>query len=102
MSIEEIRNKIIPILQANGVEFAAIFGSVSRGEAKPDSDVDLLVRYSRTPGLFAHIGLAQTLEDTLHTKVDLITERSLRKSLVPLVKKDLRVLYGQTQRPDLC
>ncbi len=101
MTIEEISEKITPILRANGVEYAAIFGSASRREAKPDSDVDILVRYSKTPGLFAHIGLAQTLEDTLHTRVDLVTERSLKKALVPFVKKDLRVLYGQSQRPDL-
>jgi hypothetical protein len=101
MTFEEIGEKITPILRANGVEFAAIFGSVSRGQATPGSDLDLLVRYSKTPGLFTHIGLAQTLEDALHAKVDLITERSLRKSLVPFVKKDLRVLYGKSQRPDL-
>ena len=101
MSIEEIRNKIIPILRANNVEYAAVFGSVARGEDGPGSDVDILVRYSKTPGLFEHIGLAQDLEDTLHTKVDLVTEYSLKKTLVPNVKKDLRVLYGQLQRQDL-
>ena len=41
------------------------------------------------------------LEDALHVKVDLVTEGSLKKTLVPNVKKDLRVLYGQFQRQDL-
>lgn len=72
MTIDEIREKTIPILRANGVEYAAIFGSASRSEAKPGSDIDILVRYSKTPGLFGHIGWAQALEDTLHGKVDLI------------------------------
>ena len=101
MSIEQIRKKIVPILRANNVEYAAVFGSVARGEARPGSDVDLIVRYTKTPGLFEHIGLAQSLEDALHAKVDLVTENSLKKILVPNVKRDLRVLYGQFQRQDL-
>ncbi len=101
MTIEEIRRKIIPILQANGVEYAAIFGSAARGETRSGSDIDLLVRYTITPGLFDHIGLSQDLEDILKTRVDLVTERSLNKSLVPFIKKDLQILYGETQRSDL-
>ncbi len=101
MTIEEIRRKITPVLRTNGVEYAALFGSAARGEAGPTSDIDVLVRYSKTPGLFGHIGLAQTLEDTLHAKVDLVTERSLHRLLIPHVKRDLKVIYGQGQRPDL-
>jgi len=101
MKIEEIRQKIVPILRAHGVEYAGIFGSAARGEAKAGSDVDILIRYSTSPGLFAYIGLAQSLEDTLKTKVDLITESSLKKPLAPNVKKDLYPLYGQPQRQDL-
>lgn len=101
ITIRNLKIKATPILRANGVEYAAVFGSVARGQARPDSDIDFLIRYSKTPGLFKHIGLAQTLEDTLHARVDLVTERSLKKSLVPFVKKDLKILYGQTVRQDL-
>ena len=101
MTIKEIATKATPILRANGVEYAAVFGSFARGEANVNSDVDLLVRYTKAPGLFSHIGLAQTLEDTLQTKVDLVTERSLKATFASLIKKDLRVLYGQTIRQDL-
>lgn len=101
MPLEQLIQTIVPILKANGVEYAALFGSAARGEQKPTSDVDILIRYSESPGLFEHVGLAQNLEDKLHTKVDLVTERSLKKALAPNVKKDLLVLYGQTQRPDL-
>ena len=98
---EQIKRKAEPILRQNDVEFAGIFGSVARGKATPKSDIDILIRYSKTPGLFDHIGLAQTLEDTLQTKVDLVTEGSLKKSLAVVVKKDLQVLYGRIQRSDL-
>ena len=101
MTIKEIEIRATPILRANGVEYAAVFGSFARGEAKVDSDVDLLVRYAKSPGLFQHIGLAQTLADILRTKVDLVTERSLKATIAPLIKKDLRVLYGQAIRQDL-
>ncbi|OGE74032.1 MAG: hypothetical protein A3I07_01150 [Candidatus Doudnabacteria bacterium RIFCSPLOWO2_02_FULL_42_9] len=101
MTIQEISNKIIPVLKANGVEYAAVFGSMARGKVKPESDVDILVRFSKDISLLDHIGIAQKLEDTLQRKVDLISEHSLSKYVVPNVKKDLAVIYGQSQRPDL-
>ncbi len=101
MTIDQIKKMAMPILRANGVEFAAIFGSAARGESRPDSDIDFLVRYAITPSLLKHVGLAQDLEDTLHARIDVVTERSLKNSLVPYVKKDLRILYGHSQRQDL-
>jgi|SRR3989344_710760 len=101
MSTEEIREKIGYILKNHGAEYVAVFGSVARGEARPDSDVDILVRFNRDISLLEHIGMAQELEDTLQQKVDLITERSLSEHAAPNVKKDLEILYGQVQRPDL-
>jgi predicted nucleotidyltransferase len=102
MTVDEIGQKITAVLQAKGVEYAALFGSAARGEARSDSDVDIIVRYAKSPGLLEHIGLAQELEDALHAKVDLVTESSVSRSLAATVKKDMRILYGQPQRPDLC
>ena len=101
MSLEELRNKIGPFLKSHGAEYAAVFGSVARGEAGPSSDVDILVRFNKDISLLYRIGLAQELEDALKQKVDLITESSLSDYIAPNVKKDLKVLYGQVQRPDL-
>ena len=42
-------------LQAAGVKSLAVFGSMSRGEATPQSDIDLLVEFSRPVGLLAFI-----------------------------------------------
>jgi len=61
-----------------GVKSLALFGSVARDEARPDSDVDLLVEFDRPVGLFAFIGLQQFLETLLGRKVDLGTPRSLK------------------------
>lgn len=101
MTIQEIRSKITPILQAFGAEYVAVFGSAARGETTKDSDIDILVRFNRDISLLDHIGFAQELEDILGQKVDLITERSLSEYVIPNVKKDLKVLYGQGQRPGL-
>jgi uncharacterized protein len=64
-----------------GVKSLALFGSVARDEARPGSDVDLLVEFNRPVGLFAFIGLQQFLESVLNCKVDLGTPRSLKPRL---------------------
>ncbi len=63
------------------VEMLSLFGSVARGEARDDSDVDLLVEFSQPVGLFQFIELQQWLESLLGCKVDLGTPRSLKTSL---------------------
>lgn len=79
----------------------AVFGSVARGQNRPGSDVDILVRFNRDISLLDHIGIAQELEDALEQKVDLITEASLSPDVSPYVGKDLKVLYGRGARSDL-
>ena len=56
----------------------SLFGSVARDEANVDSDVDLLVEFSKPVGLFQFIELQQRLEELLGCKVDLGTSRSLK------------------------
>ena len=59
----------------------SLFGSVARDEASADSDVDLLVEFSKPVGLFHFIELQQRLEELLGCKVDLGTSRSLKPRL---------------------
>jgi len=63
------------------VESLSIFGSVSRNTARPDSDIDILVRYSNTPGIFDFLRLKQYLEAIVGRPVDLVTEGALKKQL---------------------
>ncbi|MBI4127955.1 MAG: nucleotidyltransferase family protein [Parcubacteria group bacterium] len=93
--IGDIQNKIIPILKRNDVEFAALFGSHARGEARADSDVDLLVRFARPKSLLTIIGLEQELAEELQSKVDVITEQSLHPYIKDNVLKDLKIMYGE-------
>lgn len=76
--LEEIKKKAIPILKEAGVTQSSIFGSYVRGEAREDSDIDILVDFPRGKGLFAFVGLQQKLEEALGKKVDLGEYNSLK------------------------
>jgi uncharacterized protein len=63
------------------VESLSIFGSVSRGTEHLESDIDILVRYRNTPGIFDFLRLKQYLESLMGRPVDLVTEGALKKQL---------------------
>jgi predicted nucleotidyltransferase len=71
-----------------GVSSLRLFGSVARGEASPDSDIDLLVSFRDTPTYSGFMKLRIFLEDLLARKVDLVTESGLRERVRPFVEKD--------------
>ena len=54
-----------------------VFGSAARGEAGPESDVDLLVSLEPNGSLLDHVALLQDLEDILCMKVDVVNEKAL-------------------------
>lgn len=95
MTVQEVKEKIEPILKTSGVEYAGVFGSVARGEAGPDSDVDILVKFQESPTFAGYLALDAGLRDILGREVDLITEGGLNKYLRPEIEKDLQVVYGQ-------
>jgi predicted nucleotidyltransferase len=63
--IEELAKRIVPILRGGGVVEASVFGSFTRGEVQPDSDLDLLVKYKETVSLLDVSGLKCELEKLL-------------------------------------
>jgi predicted nucleotidyltransferase len=75
-------------IESFGVESLRLFGSVARGEASTDSDVDLLVSFRQTPTFSGYMKLRIFLEDLLGARVDLITESGLREGVRPFVEKD--------------
>jgi predicted nucleotidyltransferase len=76
-SIVRIIKKELPYLRDRyGVERIALFGSYARGDAKENSDVDIVVSLSKPLG-FLFFQLANHLEEKLGTKVDLITTSTL-------------------------
>jgi predicted nucleotidyltransferase len=65
-------------LRQRHVRSLAVFGSVTRDEAGPESDVDLLVEFGRPVGLFHMAGLMLYLEEILGCPVDLVTQGGLK------------------------
>ncbi len=72
------RDKILAIAASHGATNVRVFGSVVRGEAGPDSDVDFLVDLERGRSLLDLAKLLVELEQLLNRRVDVVTENGLR------------------------
>ena len=70
-TLASLAERIRPILVRHGVRSAAVFGSQARGEAGPESDLDLLVDYPPNASLLDIAGLKIELEEALNKRVDL-------------------------------
>jgi hypothetical protein len=76
--LQEKRQEILRIAARHGARNVRIFGSVARGEAGPESDLDILVDLEPGRSLLDHAALLLDLEAALGCKVDVLTERGLR------------------------
>lgn len=86
-------DKIIEICKARGTRKIAIFGSFVRGEARPDSDVDILVEFDRPTSLLTLIRLERELSEVLGRKVDLLTEQAISPHLRDRILSEQQVIY---------
>lgn len=94
MTVNEIKEKITPILEQYGVEYAGVFGSVARGDDNSQSDVDIVVRVKNIPfGIWGMVGLKDDLEKALGIKVDLVSEQGIGQAFASRIKRDLVTLY---------
>jgi len=87
--LEEIKRKILPILQRYGVKRVGLFGSCVRGEMREDSDVDILVEIEKDISLLDFVGIKLELEEALGRKIDLVEYSTIK----PLLKE--RILDEQ-------
>jgi predicted nucleotidyltransferase len=71
-----------------GVVRLALFGSMARDEAYPDSDVDVVVSFDGPATSERYFGVQFYLEDALGCAVDLVTEKALRPELRPFVEQE--------------
>jgi len=69
------------MLDVYGVARVSLFGSFARDEGRPNSDVDLLVEFSRPIGLFEFARLKNALEDVIGQPIDLVTPAALKPQL---------------------
>lgn len=81
-------------LAAFGLRRLALFGSVARNEAGPDSDVDVLVEFEGKPTFDRYAGLYDCLEDLLARPVDLVTVSAIRPFMREAVEEDACEVQG--------
>jgi hypothetical protein len=87
-TIHEKRAEIISAAAKHGATQVRLIGSVARGEARPDSDVDLLVTWSEGTSLFDQPSLMLELEGLLGRKVDIASDGWLKPSVRESVYRD--------------
>ena len=94
MSNREIRHSISQYFKTKPVEKAWLFGSCSRGEERPDSDVDILISF--VPGTkmgLRYFGMICDLENLLQRPVDLVVEGDLLPFAKESVEHDKELVY---------
>lgn len=89
-------SRLAEICRRYGVRQLSVFGSAARGEARPNSDIDLLVEFlpEAEPGLLDHAGLMLDLAELLGRKVDLVSQNGLKPLIRESVIQESRRLYA--------
>jgi len=93
MQKQERFKKVVSTLERYGAKKIAIFGTYARDEAKPESDIDILVDFSEIKSLLDLVGIEQELSDVLGVKADLLTEKSISPYLIDRIKGEMKVIY---------
>jgi len=88
-SVEEIKQRILPILQKYNIKRAGLFGSYARGEMREDSEIDILVEIEDDISLLDFVGIKLEIEDILGEKIDLVEYNTIK----PLIRE--RVIKEQ-------
>jgi predicted nucleotidyltransferase len=92
MTVEDVKTKILPILDKHDVVKASIFGSIARDESDEKSDVDILVELRGDKSLLDLAGLKIELEELLGRGVDVLTYESLHPLLKDRILSEQKVI----------
>ncbi len=100
LSLDSIKLLILPVAKRNALDSISLFGSYARNEARPESDVDILIDGGNYNGLFGFMDIKEQFEEALKKKVDLISRTALEENKTESgllfrrnVNRDERVVY---------
>jgi len=82
------------VCRRNDISQLFLFGSYARGDEREDSDIDLLVRFSKPKSLLSVIAIQRQISEILGRPVDLITEPAISPYLRDRIMKELRIVYN--------
>lgn len=88
------RSRLPEICKKEDIIFLGIFGSFARGEATKKSNIDILVRFSKSKSLLEIVRIERELGVILRRKVDLLTEMAISPYLIDRIKREVEVIYG--------
>lgn len=91
-TLHKQRDRILELAAQHGARNVRIFGSVVRGEAQPNSDIDLLIDLGESLSPWFPVGLIRDLEALLDHKVDIVTEKSLHYFIRDRILNEARSL----------
>ena len=92
-SMDEIREKAIPIARKYGVDRLGVFGSYARGEANDESDLDFLIATGHMRGLLQYMAFVLEMEEQFNCHVDVVTDGIMDLDFLNRIKRDEVVLY---------
>ena len=90
---QKIEEEIIKFLKKCGVKKISIFGSYVRGEATPESDLDIIVDFDEGISLLDIVGFELDLSEILGISVELLTEKSISPYIIDDVLTEAKVIY---------
>lgn len=94
-TINEIKNRTVPIAKAYGIGRMSLFGSYARGEAKDDSDIDLFIEKGRLKSLLQYFAFVDELENVLDCHVDVVTTGIEDKQFLSSIMQEGVLLYEE-------
>lgn len=96
MTVSDIsKEKLVHLAKKNQITYLGLFGSYARGEARANSDVDMLVEFGKRISLMDLVRVEREMGDAIQKKVDLIPKNSVNKYVKPYIMKDLITVYGE-------
>ncbi len=95
LSIEDIKDRVTPVLKKYPIIYAGIFGAVALGETNPGGEVDIMISPNGVFPMSSIAALERSLAEALGVRVNLATDQGANKFIRASMMKGLKVIYGR-------